>query len=129
MLFIPLVVYLNIRCRGVSYYAIKHYYLLFQRYLLRIIKLKLFSYPLNYKIIYLFRRMVERRLTKETYEADLGGNAGRGRLRRTFLDQIGQVLEGPGQEYPKPGSVYEDRIKWKEVISAYPNEKQACCLL
>jgi hypothetical protein len=38
-------------------------------------------------------RMDERRLTKEIYKADLGGNAGRGRLRRTFLDQIGEVLE------------------------------------
>jgi hypothetical protein len=34
-------------------------------------------------------RMDERRLTKEIYKADLGGNAGRG----TFLDQIGEVLE------------------------------------
>jgi hypothetical protein len=37
-------------------------------------------------------RMDERRLTKEIYEADVDGNAGRGR-HRTFLDQIRQVLE------------------------------------
>jgi hypothetical protein len=37
--------------------------------------------------------MDERRLTKEIYEVVLGGNAVRGRSRRKFLDQIGQVLE------------------------------------
>jgi hypothetical protein len=37
--------------------------------------------------------MDERRLTKKIYEADVGGNAGRGGPRRTFLDQIGEVLE------------------------------------
>jgi hypothetical protein len=36
--------------------------------------------------------MDERRLTKEIYEADVGGNAGRGRHGRTFLDQIEEVL-------------------------------------
>jgi hypothetical protein len=34
-------------------------------------------------------RMDERSLTKEIYKADLGGIAGRGSFRRTFLDQIG----------------------------------------
>jgi hypothetical protein len=83
--------------------------------------------------------MDERRLTKEIYEADLGGNDGRGRPRRTFIDQIGPVFrQGPGQKYPKPVSVYEefdkveeakyackDCSKWKEIISAYPNRKRA----
>jgi hypothetical protein len=35
---------------------------------------------------------IERKLTKEIYEADEGGNVRR-RPMRTFLDQIGQVLE------------------------------------
>jgi hypothetical protein len=38
-------------------------------------------------------RRDERRLTKDIYEADVGGNAGRERPRQTFLDQIGEVIE------------------------------------
>jgi hypothetical protein len=38
-------------------------------------------------------RMDERRLIKEIYDPDVGSNAGRGRPRRTFLDQIDEVLE------------------------------------
>jgi hypothetical protein len=38
-------------------------------------------------------RMDERRLTKEIYEADVGGNAGTGRPSRTFLGRIGGVLQ------------------------------------
>jgi hypothetical protein len=38
-------------------------------------------------------RMDERRLIKKIYETDVGGNAGRRRPRRTFLDQTGEVLE------------------------------------
>jgi hypothetical protein len=45
--------------------------------------------------------MDERRLTKDIYEADVGGNAGRGRPRRSFRER-------PGQKYPKPTSVYEE---------------------
>jgi hypothetical protein len=52
-------------------------------------------------------RIDERRLTKEVF-SDLGGNAARGKPRRTFLDQIGQVLERPGQEYPKLASMYDE---------------------
>jgi hypothetical protein len=84
-------------------------------------------------------RMDERRLTKEIYKADLGGITGRGRLRRTFLDQIGEVLE-KGQvnstrnrrecmrnlmTVQEAKGVCKDRSKWKEVISAYPNGKRA----
>jgi hypothetical protein len=77
-------------------------------------------------------RVDERRLSKEIYEADVGGTARRGRPRRIFLDQIGEVLE-KGQVRSTRNrracmrnlmTVEEakgkDRSKWKEVISAYP---------
>jgi hypothetical protein len=54
-------------------------------------------------------------------------------LGEHFLTKLGNFREGPGQEYPKPASLYDefeeveeakgvckDRSKWKEVISAYP---------
>jgi hypothetical protein len=43
-------------------------------------------------ILFLLERMDERSLTKVIYEGDVG-NAGRGRPRRTFLVQIGEVIE------------------------------------
>jgi hypothetical protein len=50
-------------------------------------------YSFIFNTLKLYKRMHERRLTKEIYEAGVGGNAERGRPRRTFLDQIGEVLE------------------------------------
>jgi hypothetical protein len=47
--------------------------------------------------------MDERRLTKEIYEADVGGTAGRGRPTRTFLDQIGEVLLRARYGVPETG--------------------------
>jgi hypothetical protein len=84
-------------------------------------------------------RRDERRLTKDIYNADLGGIARRARPRRTFLDQIGEVLEkGQGKstrnrracmrnlmKVQEAKGVCKDRSKWKEVISAYPNGKRA----
>jgi hypothetical protein len=79
-------------------------------------------------------KMDKRRFTKEIYEASVGGNAGRGRPRRIFLDQIGEVLEKDQvrstrkrracmrnlMTVEEAKGVCKDRSNWKEVTFAYP---------
>jgi hypothetical protein len=80
--------------------------------------------------------MDKRRLTIEICEADVGGNDGRVRHRRTFLDQIEEVLEkGQVKSTQKRRACIRNSMsveeakgvcsKWNEVISAYPKGKRA----
>jgi hypothetical protein len=55
------------------------------------------------------------RLTKDIYEVDVGGTAGKSRPRRTFLDQIGKVSEGPGQENPNRRACMSNLMTVEEV--------------
>jgi hypothetical protein len=74
------------------------------------------------------------------YEADLGGNAGRGRPRRTFSGPNWGSFGGQVKSIPirracmrnlmtveEAQGVCKDRNKWKEGISAYPKGKRAWC--
>ena len=83
--------------------------------------------------------MYDRRLTKQLYEARVNGQPGKGRPRRTNFNQIQDVLE-KGQvkstrnrracmktimKVEEAKGVCQDRSKWKDVVSAYPNAKKA----
>jgi hypothetical protein len=60
-------------------------------------------------------RMDKRRLSNEIYEADVGGNAGRERPRRTLLDKIGEVLEKARSRVPETGErVWGIWAQWKK---------------
>lgn len=84
-------------------------------------------------------RMSESRVTKGIYKSKLAGVVPKGRPRRTFEDQIREVLE-IGQvrsthnrrqcmrrcmTVDEAREVCQDRGRWRDVISAYPSGIQA----